>query len=88
LEAIKKIEGKRGTVIDEAWMELREMILSGMLAQGERLPSETDLAHEMGISRNSLREAIGMLEREGLLLKKTRCGYLRHQRDADHPRRD
>ena len=74
MEAIKKIEGKRGTVIDEAWMELREMILSGMLAQGERLPSETDLAHEMGISRNSLREAIGMLEREGLLLKKQGVG--------------
>lgn len=74
LDSIKKIDGKRNTVIYEAYTELREMILSGMLEQGERLPSETELAQEMGISRSSLREAIGNLEREGLLVKKQGIG--------------
>jgi GntR family transcriptional regulator len=55
-------------------MELREMILSGNFARGEKLPSEIELAQEMGISRSSLREAIGNLEREGLVIKKQGIG--------------
>ena len=43
--------------------ELRKLILNGELKAGERLPSEPDLAHELGVSRNSLREAIGLLQR-------------------------
>ena len=74
MDSIKKIERKHNSIMHEAWMELREMILSGVLAQGERLPSETELAQEMGISRSSLREAIGNLEREGLLIKKQGIG--------------
>ena len=54
--------------------ELRKLILNGELKAGERLPSEPDLAHELGVSRNSLREAIGLLQREGLLLKKHGIG--------------
>ena len=38
------------------------------------MPSETELAQEMGISRSSLREAIGNLEREGLLIKRQGIG--------------
>ena len=54
--------------------ELRRLILNGELKAGERLPSEPDLAHELGVSRNSLREAIGLLQKEGLLLKKHGIG--------------
>jgi len=54
--------------------ELRKLILNGELKAGERLPSEPNLAHELGVSRNSLREAIGLLQKEGLLLKKHGIG--------------
>src|SRR3954447_6795040 len=37
------------------------MILEGQLKPGDRLPREADLADELGLSRNSLREAVRAL---------------------------
>lgn len=47
--------------------ELETRILEASLRPGDRLPSERDLAVEMGISRPSLREAIQKLVSKGLL---------------------
>src|SRR6188508_1894289 len=46
---------------DEAILRIKEMILSGELKPGERLPREADLAETLGLSRNSLREAVRAL---------------------------
>ncbi|MCB1488000.1 MAG: GntR family transcriptional regulator [Bauldia sp.] len=46
---------------------LREQILSGRLAGGTRLVPEAQLARNLSISRPTLREAIRVLAREGLL---------------------
>ncbi|HLJ04040.1 MAG TPA: FadR/GntR family transcriptional regulator [Solirubrobacteraceae bacterium] len=46
---------------DEAIEKIKEMIVSGSLSPGERLPKEDDLARTLGISRNSLREAVRAL---------------------------
>ena len=48
-------------VTDEAIEKLREMILSGRLKPGDRLPREADLATSLGLSRSSLREAVRAL---------------------------
>jgi DNA-binding FadR family transcriptional regulator len=48
-------------VTDEAIEKLRAMIVSGQLRPGERLPREADLAVTLGLSRNSLREAVRAL---------------------------
>jgi GntR family transcriptional regulator, transcriptional repressor for pyruvate dehydrogenase complex len=48
-------------VTDEAIEKLRAMIVSGELRPGERLPREADLAVSLGLSRNSLREAVRAL---------------------------
>lgn len=45
-------------VTDEAIEKIKEMIVSGRLRPGSRLPREADLATELGLSRNSLREAV------------------------------
>src|SRR5947209_19943740 len=37
------------------------MIVSGELGPGDRLPKEADLADKLGLSRNSLREAVRAL---------------------------
>jgi GntR family transcriptional regulator of gluconate operon len=50
----------------EAVRILREAILDGRLAQGRRL-NEIDFAYELGISRGPLREALRILEEEGLV---------------------
>jgi len=46
---------------DEAINKIKEMIVSGALRPGDRLPKEADLAERLGLSRNSLREAVKAL---------------------------
>jgi GntR family transcriptional regulator, transcriptional repressor for pyruvate dehydrogenase complex len=46
---------------DEAIIRIKEMIVGGHLRPGDRLPREADLALELGLSRNSLREAVRAL---------------------------
>ena len=46
---------------DEAIDKIKGMITSGELGPGDRLPKESELAAELGLSRNSLREAVRAL---------------------------
>ena len=46
---------------------LRERILAGGIAAGQALPAERDLVAETGLSRGSVREALRILEAEGLV---------------------
>src|SRR4051812_43614382 len=46
---------------DEAIDKIKKMITSGELGPGDRLPKEADLADRLGLSRNSLREAVRAL---------------------------
>jgi DNA-binding FadR family transcriptional regulator len=48
-------------VTDEAIEKIKAMIVSGELRPGDRLPKEADLADRLGLSRNSLREAVKAL---------------------------
>ncbi|WP_335975305.1 MULTISPECIES: FadR/GntR family transcriptional regulator [Streptomycetaceae] len=48
-------------VTDEAIEKIKDMIVSGALRPGDRLPKESELAAELGLSRNSLREAVRAL---------------------------
>jgi DNA-binding FadR family transcriptional regulator len=47
--------------------ELRAMILRGELGGDERLPPEAEFAAQLGISRHHLREALRLLEQDGLV---------------------
>ncbi|MBG6055321.1 GntR family transcriptional repressor for pyruvate dehydrogenase complex [Salinibacterium sp. CAN_S4] len=49
-------------VTDEAIIKIKEMILSGELRPGDRLPPEKDLSERLGLSRSSMREAVKALE--------------------------
>lgn len=46
---------------------LRGQIASGEMAPGDTLPSESELMKQVGVSRPTLREAMRVLESEGLL---------------------
>jgi GntR family transcriptional repressor for pyruvate dehydrogenase complex len=46
------------------------LIDEGQLEPGDRLPSERNLAEELDCSRTSLREAVRVLESEGLIISK------------------
>lgn len=47
--------------------QLRELIVSGQLAPGERLPNEAVLAREFGVSRATVREALRILTAQNLI---------------------
>jgi GntR family transcriptional regulator, transcriptional repressor for pyruvate dehydrogenase complex len=49
-------------VTDEAILKIKDMLLTGQLRPGDRLPPEKELSERLGLSRNSLREAVKALE--------------------------
>ena len=60
--------------------ELRERIDNGELHPGDRLPSEPDLARQLGVSRSSLRAAITLLEEDGFVRRLHGSGtYVTHR---------
>ncbi len=54
--------------------ELRDAIESGTYTHGQRLPAERDLATHFGASRTTVREALGLLEMEGMVIRKVGSG--------------
>lgn len=47
--------------------QLRELILARHLTEGERLPTETALSRELGVSRATVREALRLLAAQGIV---------------------
>ena len=64
--------GERPLVSRTVSDHLQALILRGGLKPGAKLPSQRDLAEQLGVSRPSLREAISVLEVMGLV--KVRIG--------------
>lgn len=61
------------TLVDAVVEKLRESILSGRFAPGERLV-EAELARELAISRGPIREALALLEKDGIVVNVPRRG--------------
>ncbi len=55
------------TITRQIYFKIKEMILSGALSQGEKLPSTRTLADELHISRNTVLEVYNQLIAEGYL---------------------
>jgi GntR family transcriptional repressor for pyruvate dehydrogenase complex len=47
--------------------QLRELILDGSLAPGDRLPPESEIGGNFGVSRSTVREALRVLASQGLV---------------------
>jgi GntR family transcriptional regulator len=58
----------------QVYMVLRDRILSGALTLGAKLPTENDLARRYGVSRVTVRRALGELARERLIERRPSAG--------------
>lgn len=61
---------QRGRLHATVAEDLEEQILSGELTVGERLPSESAIAQDFGVSTRSVRDAIQVLETKGLVRRR------------------
>jgi len=55
---------------------LARRILSGAIPPGARLPTETELTHDLGVSRTALRESMRTLAGKGLIESRRRTGTI------------
>lgn len=67
MQLIARVPGDRGTIAKRTVKEqisdkLAYMIHSGLLQPGDELPSERELSSTLGVSRETVRAAIGMLQ--------------------------
>jgi len=52
---------------DEVVQQVKARIFGGQLTSGDQLPSEKDLAEQFGLSRVTIRDALRVLESQGLI---------------------
>lgn len=68
---------------DEIASRVRALIEEQNLEAGMKLPAERQLAQQLGVSRNSLREALAKLVSEGVLVSRRGGGtFVRWQHEA------
>jgi len=65
ISKLKTIKIKR--ITEEIVSQIREQIAEGELKAGDRLPSERDMAQQLGVSRPTVREALQVLEHTGFV---------------------
>ncbi len=88
-----KPPGERGALRDwlgeakakQVYMVLRDRILSGAVGFGARLPTENELAEFHGVSRVTVRRALGELARERLIERRRSAGTRVIYRPAPAP---
>ena len=78
---LKSAKAERKTLTEIAEQELRQAIARGTFRPGSQLPTEVELCQMLGVSRTVVREALRVLEDDGLVARRHGVGtFVR-----DHP---
>jgi DNA-binding GntR family transcriptional regulator len=78
---LKSAKLERKTLTEIAQQELRQAIAGGTFRPGSQLPTEAELCEMLGVSRTVVREALRVLEEDGLVARRHGVGtFVR-----DHP---
>ena len=64
-ELFKPIKSER--TFEKVSTRIKRLIFDGVLKPGDRLPSETELAHQFDVGRQTIREALRILELSGFI---------------------
>ena len=57
----------KSNLVNEVYSQLLNMLASGEYPEGSKLPSETQLSEQLGVSRNTIRTAMSKLIALGLV---------------------
>lgn len=57
----------RGSVVDSVVEQIKDQIMEGIIKPGDKIPTEIELMEQLGVGRNSVREATKMLTALGML---------------------
>ena len=64
---VTALKNRGNRIADELATALEERIVSGVLQEGQKLPTENEMMKEFGISRSPIREAIKTLDSRGFV---------------------
>src|SRR5215216_8062666 len=77
---LKSAKIERKTLTQIAQQELRQAIIGGTFRPGSQLPTEAELCEMLGVSRTVVREALRVLEDDGLVARRHGVGtFVRNQ---------
>jgi len=79
--ALKNISAPR--LCDEVVSQLEQQILNGDFQKGDKLPSESILSEQAGVSRRAIRDALKILETKGLIEVRKGSGAFVARNDYD-----
>lgn len=71
---LKSARTEKKTLTDLAEQELRQAIAQGTFRPGTKLPTEAELCQMLGVSRTVVREALRVLEEDGLVARRHGVG--------------
>ncbi len=74
MSADKDLLDRAPSLVDRVARRLQEDIARGRYAAGEKLPTEQHLSEMYGVSRPTVREAIGRLKHDGLVVSRQGAG--------------
>jgi GntR family transcriptional regulator, transcriptional repressor for pyruvate dehydrogenase complex len=75
----------RNTLSKQVVERIVELLISGQMKAGDKLPPEMELIEELEVSRSVLREALSALETLGVITRKTREGTFFNNKIGTHP---
>ena len=79
--------GSKAPIYKQLVEQFEDAIRSGKLAPGEQIPSMNDFALQLGISKETVKKAYGILREKGLLVPQQGKGfYVAEAGDASKPR--
>jgi GntR family transcriptional regulator len=74
VNSLRPARAKSQTLTEATEQELRDAIARGLYRPGSQLPAESELVQLLGVSRTVVREALRLLEEDGLITRRHGVG--------------
>lgn len=83
MSSLSLVPGRRERLGDQLYGQILEQIVSGVLNEGDKLPSENEICRSFHVSRPTVREALMRLHADGLVVTRQGSGTFVQRRPPD-----